>query len=77
MKKDCTKQDFADWLDRNKTVHWIEQFGITHILSCVDDDVAICNARSEDEFNLLNDIREMFYSAYYDNFEPNLSGKFF
>lgn len=77
MKKDCTKQDFADWLDRNKTVHWIELLGITHILSCVDDDVAICNASSEDEFELLNDIREMFYSSHYDNFIPCLSGKFF
>ena len=77
MKKDCTKQDFADWLDRSKTVHWIDLLGITHILSCVDDDVAICDAKSESEFELLNDIREMFYSAYYDNFEPNLSGKFF
>lgn len=77
MKKDCTKQDFANWLNENQEAYWIKEVGIGSILSCVDNEVAICNARSEDDFELLNDIREMFYSSYYDNFSPGLSGKFF
>ncbi|QEA97035.1 hypothetical protein BG611_07215 [Mannheimia haemolytica] len=65
MKKDCTKQDFANWLNENQEVCWIKEVSIERILSCVDDYVAICNARSKDEFELLNDIRELFYSAHY------------
>ncbi|HDL5101389.1 TPA: hypothetical protein PXF54_002462, partial [Mannheimia haemolytica] len=55
MKKDCTKQDFANWLNENQEVCWIKEVSIERILSCVDDYVAICNARSKDEFELLND----------------------
>ncbi len=60
MKKDCTKQDFANWLNENQEVCWIKEVSIERILSCVDDYVAICNAKSKDEFELLNDIRELF-----------------